>query len=178
SPDPSPNGDAVVFYSRYNPEGHLYVVRGDGSGLRQLTGDSYIDRMPRWSPDGRSIVFFSNRSGEYQLWQIRPDGSDLRQITQGGGGFVVWSPDGSKIVTSRNNGYRNEPAGSYIFDAAAPGPARPTLLPPLQPASDLFIANSWSPDARRIAGQVGFDGRGIVVYSIGDGAYDRLLNYG
>ncbi len=178
-PDPSPTGDAVVFYSRYDPEGHLYIVRGDGTGLRQLTADRFIDRMPRWSPDGRSIAFFSNRDGDYELWTIRPDGSELRQLSRAGGGFVAWSPDGSKIATYRApRPARKQEGGAYIFEVSGPGPNQPQMLPPLQPPSDQYVVNSWSPDGTRLAGQVGYAGKGIVVYSIRDRSYDRLVDFG
>ena len=50
NPDPTPDGEWVVFYSRDQPEGDVYVSRPDGTGLRQLTSDAAIDRVPRWSP--------------------------------------------------------------------------------------------------------------------------------
>ncbi|MFW6163692.1 MAG: TolB family protein, partial [Planctomycetota bacterium] len=46
-----------VFY-------HLYEVRADGSGLRQLTDGPHDDVAPRYLPDGR-IVFLSTRRGGF-----------------------------------------------------------------------------------------------------------------
>ena len=57
SPDPSPDGQWVAFYSVVIQEGHVYVARSDGTCLTQVTGDSAIDRLPRWFPDGKLIVF-------------------------------------------------------------------------------------------------------------------------
>ena len=58
NPDPSPDGASVVFYSQVGPEGDLYVARSDGTGgLRQLTDDAALDRVPRWSPDGSRVLF-------------------------------------------------------------------------------------------------------------------------
>jgi Tol biopolymer transport system component len=92
NPDPSPDGSFVVFYSQVAPEGDLYVTRSDGSGgLRQLTDDSAIDRVPRWSPDGEYIAMFSDRGGALPVWQIRADGSDLRQLTEAPSSVVAWS---------------------------------------------------------------------------------------
>jgi Tol biopolymer transport system component len=82
SPDPSSDAQWVTFYSRLVPEGDIYIARSDGTGLRQVTGDAALDRVPRWSPDGNWIAFFSNRSGPYQVWKVHPDGSDLQQMTE------------------------------------------------------------------------------------------------
>jgi hypothetical protein len=43
---------------------HLYEVRADGSGLRQLTDGPYDDFAPRYLPGGK-IVFVSTRRGGY-----------------------------------------------------------------------------------------------------------------
>jgi Tol biopolymer transport system component len=49
SPDPSPDGEWVAFYSLAQPEGQLHVSRPDGTALRQVTNDMAIYRLPRWS---------------------------------------------------------------------------------------------------------------------------------
>ena len=56
NPDPAPDGNWLAMYSLVQPEGHLYLVHSDGTGMRQLTSDSAIDRMPRWSPDGNWVA--------------------------------------------------------------------------------------------------------------------------
>ena len=66
NPDPTPDGEWVVFYSRDQPEGDVYVCRPDGTGLRQLTSDPAVDRVPRWSPDRTWVAFFSDRGGPLQ----------------------------------------------------------------------------------------------------------------
>jgi hypothetical protein len=43
---------------------HLYEIRADGSGLRQLTDGLYDDFSPRYLPDGK-IMFISTRRGGY-----------------------------------------------------------------------------------------------------------------
>src|SRR5690606_12187903 len=101
SPDPSPDGEWVAFYSQVQPEGDVYVIRADGTGLRQLTTDAAIDRVPRWSPDGKWISTFSDRNGILQLWKIGQDGSGLQQMTAGGElGVHVWKPDGTRIASA------------------------------------------------------------------------------
>ncbi|MGZ5477559.1 MAG: protein kinase domain-containing protein, partial [Thermoanaerobaculia bacterium] len=145
SPDPSPDGSSVVFYSRVQPEGDLYTAQSDGTGFRQVTSDGATDRVPRWSPDGRWIVFFSNRSGSLQLWRVRRDGSELQQVTDAEDDMAIpaWSPDGSRLAVSTLTG-----AGmAYIFDPGRPWKQQiPQKLPPMKGVA--MNANSWSSDGK------------------------------
>jgi Tol biopolymer transport system component len=177
SPDPSSDGQRIVFYSLVQPEGHIYVAGADGTGLRQVTGDSMIDRVPRWSPDGEWIAFFSNRSGPLQLWKIRPDGSELQQLTKAGlGGIGAWSPEGLRMAgtTARGDG-----RAVYVFDPNLPWDQQvPQTLPPPDDSLARFSVNSWSPDGERLAGQLGFSDTGIVTYTFSSGTYERLTDFG
>jgi len=62
SPDWSPDGREIVMTSNDlgNGPGNLYVVRPDGTGLRQITHSSVDGTMrigcPRWDPAGSRIV--------------------------------------------------------------------------------------------------------------------------
>jgi Tol biopolymer transport system component len=177
SPDASADGQWVVFYSQGQPEGDLYVSGIDGTRLRQVTGDSAVDRVPRWSPDGEWIACFSNRAGPFDLWKVRPDGSDLTQITTGAGvTYAAWSPDGSRIATSAA-GVGHIPQGTYIVDPNRPGSEQKAeRLPPFP--GGRFIANSWSPDGAQIAGQIEMTGKGIATWSMRDRRYRRWTDYG
>jgi Tol biopolymer transport system component len=178
NPDPSPDGASVVFYSQVGPEGDLYVARSDGTGgLRQLTDDVALDRVPRWSPDGEWIAMFSNRSGPQNVWKIRADGSDLQQVTQTLTSVVAWSPDGRRLAATRSLPEPGEPSAS-IFDVQ--GASEHVDLPVLPPPNSqvAFAPNSWSPDGRRLAGQYGFTKLGIVVYSLQAQAFEHMLGFG
>jgi Tol biopolymer transport system component len=175
SPDLSPDGRYAVFYSLVRPQGHLFVAAADGSSLQQLTRDDVaIDRVPRWSPDGRWIAFFSNRSGSYQIWKIRQDGSDLQQVTRDGGSFAAWSPDSMRISATFS-----APGHTTIVQANLPADQQRTeFLPPFHDPRGVFTVNSWSPDGDRLAAQIGFTGRGIVLFSLRSRAYDVLSDFG
>jgi Tol biopolymer transport system component len=182
NPDPSPDGSSVVFYSQVGPEGHLYVTRADGSGgLRQLTDDQAIDRVPRWSPDGEHIAMFSDRSGSLQVWRIKTDGSDLRQITQSPSSVAAWSPDGRRLAVTRQvrKEMSDAAAVASIIDPSLPPDAKALDdLPPVPLSISQFAPNSWSPDGKWIAGQNGFTTLGILLYSVESRTHNRILDVG
>lgn len=175
TPDPSPDGQWVAFYTLALPEGDLYVARPDGSELRQVTGGPAIDRMPRWSPDGKWIAFFSTRSGNLELWKIRPDGSELQQLTKGGGSYMTWSPDGTRMATV--TGLQEGPGRWIIFDPNRPFDAQsPTAIPGM--SLGRVSVNSWAPDGEQVVGQIEAGKRGLAVYSLRTRSYERLTDFG
>jgi Tol biopolymer transport system component len=179
SPDPSPDGQFVTFYTLAQPEGNLYVSNADGTGLRQLTSDASADRLPRWSPDGKWIAFNSTRGGRMRIWTIRSDGSDLRQLISPPGGYgPTWSPDGKRMAVVMGS--------THIGDTVA-------IIDPERTARDQqydflprstvgqFLVNSWSPDGTRLVGQIlapGGLGKGIAIYSLESRTYDKLTDFG
>jgi Tol biopolymer transport system component len=96
----SPDGQWLAFDTQTDNQEDIFVVRRDGTGLRQLTNDSYKDRAPQWSPDGKRILFFSNRTGKWEIWMVNADGGGLQQITYAteGAENAIWSPDGTRIA--------------------------------------------------------------------------------
>ena len=69
----SPDGKWIAFASDRNTEwkGHgngsgwehvqelrIYLIKPDGTGLRQLSSDSVSSGSPKWSPDGKRVVFY------------------------------------------------------------------------------------------------------------------------
>jgi Tol biopolymer transport system component len=177
SPDVSPDGEWIVFYTVGSRE-DLFLVRSDGTGLRKLTDDPHKDRGPSWSPDGKRIAFYSNRDeGKFEIWVINPDGSGLTRLTKASGRawFPWWSPDGTRIVYPTG-------AESNLIDVAAGASRAPEPLPPFPEAGRWFQANSWSPDGRMLVGMGGplaSSGRGgVVVYSFDTKRYERLVDRG
>jgi len=180
-PDISPDGQWIAF-SSWGKREDLFLIRRDGTGLRQLTDDAYLDRAPRWSPDGKRILFFSTRSGKREAWTINPDGREARQITydpDAGVTHSFWSPDGTRVACYRSLGA----GGVLILDFAKPWSQQtPQRLPDLSKDQEEghFWPYSWSPDGRKLAGHLNRQGRfaGILVYSLDSEKYDRLTEVG
>jgi dipeptidyl aminopeptidase/acylaminoacyl peptidase len=87
-PQVSPDGQWVAFVVRKTDldanrgRTDLWLVRTDGTGLRQLTSNPEADSNPRWGPDSRMIWFVSGRSGWSQVWRIRIDGGEAEQVSK------------------------------------------------------------------------------------------------
>ena len=173
SPDPSPDGERVAFYSLTVPQGDVYVMGADGTDLRQLTGDAAIDRVPRWSPDGEWLTFFSDRAGPAHNWKVRVDGSELTRIGDVSGGVTVWSPDGARMMVTPAT---VDATSAVVFHPADPSDADTLPTPPADVTP--FAANDWSPDGRAVAGDIGFTDTGIAVYSFRTNEYRRLTDFG
>jgi Tol biopolymer transport system component len=171
--DVSPDGRWIAFASRGRRE-DIFLMRSDGSGIKQLTSDAFKDRAPVWSPDGKRIAFYSNRAFRYEIWSVRPDGSGLTQLTRGVGegiGYPTWSPDGSTLAF-----WDNQTTYLYPLDAGA-GP--PQVLPKLDDKS--FFATGWSPDGKWLSGIVGKGGLyvpGLVLYSLERRGFERITDRG
>jgi len=69
-PEWSPSGEFIAFLSSPNFEdgvhNDIYIVRPDGSGLRQLTNDGLAYQIA-WSPDSHRIAFVTHRDSNLQL---------------------------------------------------------------------------------------------------------------
>lgn len=177
-PHLSPDGEWLVYDSQVSTQEDLFVIKRDGTGLRQLTDDLYKDRQPRWSPDGKRIAFFSDRSGKWEIWIINSDGSGLRQLSYAAGTVTnpQWSPDGRRIV------YRNagDASPSIIEVEMAWTEQSPQVLPSMGNSIG-WAAWSWSSDGRKLAGdiqRVAGPADGILVYSIESQHYEKLTDFG
>ncbi len=146
APMPSPDGQLIAFTGGVKRE-DIYVVRTDGTGLRQLTDDEARDRAPQWSPDSSQIAFYSNRGGTYQIFTIKPDGSGLRAITDTSilSAYPLWSPDGTRIVFEATG-------QTYIVDANKTWKDISQNAIPMVEPGQWMRPTAWSPDGRFISG--------------------------
>ncbi len=175
-PDLSPDGEWIAFDSQGGTQEDLFLIRRDGTGLRQLTDDTYKDRQPRWSPDGKRVAFYSDRSGKWEIWVINSDGSGLKQLTYtwGAVSHPVWSPDGARLA------YRNATGSPSIIEVEKLWTEQsPQVLPQSSDAIGC-VPRSWSPDGQKLAGAKLRAGSpdGILLYSFQFQQYEKLTEFG
>lgn len=79
--------------------GDLWEIGADGTLLRQLTNDPYVDAHPALSPDGTKIAFVSDRGGSLQIWTTDLETMRTRRLTREHGValYPVWLEDGAAI---------------------------------------------------------------------------------
>jgi TolB protein len=92
----SPDGQRICFSStRGGGPAQLYVVNKDGSGLRRLTNDKWVNTTPTWSPSGTQIAFVSDRTGNPQIYIVGADGVGAPQRISTSESYAdkpSWSP--------------------------------------------------------------------------------------
>lgn len=103
SPAPSPDWTRIAFVSARGGSNDIYLVRGDGTVLAQMTHNLSVS-WPEWSPDGKRL-FFTTEDG-LTLTVLDPDTGALSTLLSLPNQIEAprVSPDGASIVFSLNVG--------------------------------------------------------------------------
>lgn len=178
----SPDGNHVAFTVWNESSSDIYVVRTDGSDLRQLDPTvlgtprpnwTWSRNGPAWSPDGQRIAFSSNQAGDrggQDIYVVNADGSNLQRLTDGElwESGPRWSPDGSMITYEVIGGSGDHYGNVYVMNADGSGQRR--LVETLGAADP-----NWSPDGAWIAYSDGRFGSAVHIVSV-DGTQKRDLS--
>lgn len=149
-PDWSAKGDLVALQCYAGGTFHIWTMKPDGSGLKQVTTGHGDDREPRISPDGQTIVFASDRAfeGSYDIWTVPVTGGAPTRITKAEADEFgpSWSPDGKKIAFVSGTGI--SATSIQTIDLAS---GTQTQLLKVSSPNNRLEAPSWSPDGKTLA---------------------------
>lgn len=171
----SDDGSKVVFVRDANlPK--LWTMNADGSGKTRLThAPGKEDGTPKLSPDAARVVFTRSKSYGVQclyrtdIFVTNVDGSGTRNLTKTcrrRENSPQWSPDGSKILFTRQTSGRTQ---IFVMNADGSGVTRLTDGPHGNHTP------VWSPDGSMIAFVSARDGNLELYVMNSDGANETRL---
>jgi TolB protein len=155
---------ARLVFARRETSFALYSLRGDGTGLRPLTGGE-SSLAPDWSRTRRELAFQSTREGNSELFALRLRDGRLRRLTRddAADGEPAWSPGGDRLAFVSDRSGDDE---IWTIDANGTHLRRLT--------NDRAHAEwpAWSPDGRTIA-YAGDRGGDYDLYAVAAGGGSR-----
>jgi len=116
--DPSPDSTHVAFTARYvnrrndADKSEIYILDIASGEKTQLTENGAPESVAEWSPDGKMFTFSAgddqawlNRNGK--IWLLDPTLKEHQLLSaqfEGSPGRAVWTPDGSHLLFSGQQG--------------------------------------------------------------------------
>jgi Tol biopolymer transport system component len=183
NPSWSPDGTQIAF--EWGNDGpcnslacsRIFLINADGSRRRPITPAIRRCEQAAWSPAGDRIAYVQWRpsigsENRSSIWIRSVDGREVRRLTFAKAAFdssPVWSPDGTKIVFSRDA--KGPAYGNYVINVDGSGLRRLRGNP-------YTHIRSWSSDGKRLTGSRVYgrwNNKDLSVVLNSDGSGERLL---
>jgi uncharacterized repeat protein (TIGR01451 family) len=182
-PDWAPKGNRLAYISNRSGNHDIWVIRADGTDLKQITRAPQDDRAPSFSKDGTRIAFASERDarGSRAAWNIftaKADGTGAEVFLSGNapgydGSKADYSPSFSRGRGPSRILWHSASGGNWdlwVMNEDGSGKAR------LPGAMALAEKNGdWSMDGNQIVYDAGTGTAGIWIMS-SDGSNRRLVD--
>jgi len=113
----SPDGGQIAFTGQYDGNTEVFVIPAGGGVPKRLTYTATLDRdlisdrmgpnniVMGWTPDGKQITYRSRKQSfnafKGQLFNVSSEGGLSTELPLSEGGFLSYSPDGSKMAFNR-----------------------------------------------------------------------------
>lgn len=140
----SVDGTRIAFDGIRAERSEIFLMAGDGSGVRQLTRGQRNNACPALSPDGRLVAFVSDRDGQMEIYVLDLTTGTERRLTDHPATDMdpAFSSDGRQIAFTSDRRGKLE-----IYEVNLDGGG----LRRLTEARDFDIQPVYSPDGRWIA---------------------------
>ncbi len=171
-PDWSPDNSRIAFVSNRGGNDEIYVMKEDGTELRNVSSSPAREIHPYWSPDGAWILFNSDRDGgALQVYEVHPDGTSLHRLAVGEDEETCArvSPKGDRIVLLTNLKAGRDDVILRWRDGSHPVNLTHDTAPDGWP--------TWTPDGRRIVFASRRDGPFSLYSMKPDGSDVRRLTF-
>ncbi|MBX7213737.1 MAG: S9 family peptidase [Thermoflexales bacterium] len=116
----APDGSRIALQCNRSGFDELWIMRPDGSGLRQLTRLQQDIEDFAWSPDGTRLLIVGGDQGNDPIYVVDADSGATRPLALPAGNYSAprWVDAGTRFVV----GYDSPqlPPALYLCDSAAP----------------------------------------------------------
>lgn len=96
-PEPAMGGGKIAFVANLKGNWELFLMKGDGTELAQLTDTPLDERQPAISPDGKQVAY-STSDGVLWVMSLETKAAEALPLPAGRYGYPAWLSDGSGLV--------------------------------------------------------------------------------